>query len=603
VIQQLGAGGFSQTFLAKDTQLPGQPLCVVKQLKLQVKNADRWQVAKRLFDTEASVLYRLGNHNQIPRLLAHFEDNQEFFLVQEFIEGEPLDKLLLPHVPWTETQVMRRLHDLLHILAFVHQQRVIHRDIKPSNLIRRRQDDKLVLIDFGAVKQVSASLDDPAVEQAMTISIGTQGYMPSEQVSGSPRFNSDLYAAGMVGIQALTGIRPNRLQRDPQTCELIWRDRLPSSPIDPAFADILDQLVRYHFKDRYATVEEPLAAIANLLAGREAEAVESEVAAFTGTTVSWEPQFESEETSAVPENASLLAPQPSAFATSFSEVANADDALLPSVLLPDRSLPDRSPSDLQPFTGFSDSAPAEQSLPFDSSNSGDSSDLGKPALAAATAFTQATPTLVAAPPQSDRPAKARSVRLVAVQLAPWLFLLSGVLGAIALSIHPAKFSSQPIAASPTSPLAPSPEQQLKPSLPNLPCREPPPPPLPTVQPDLEFPNGTRYYGRLEAGRPADGKATMVFSKGNRYDGQFQNGKRNGCGTYSFTNGKRYIGQFKADQFDGLGIWLLGNGDRYVGGFKSNRCDGEGIFLFKDGNFTRGTWKDGKQVDGTLSCNR
>ena len=580
VIQQLGAGGFSQTFLAKDTQLPGQPLCVVKQLKLQLKNADRWQVAKRLFDTEASVLYRLGNHDQIPRLLAHFEDNQEFFLVQEFIEGEPLDKLLLPHQPWAETQVMRRLHELLHVLAFVHDQRVIHRDIKPSNLIRRRSDDKLVLIDFGAVKQVSVSLEDPSIEQALTIAIGTQGYMPSEQVSGSPRFNSDLYAVGMVGIQALTGIRPNQFQRDPQTCELIWHDRLPSSSIDPAFVEILDLLVRYHFRERYAKVQEPLEAIAALLAGREAETATQEVAELTDTTVFWKPEFESE-ASAVSEVDRSPEPEPSAFATSFSEVLAA-----PQIFSPDLPRPNSPPSE-------------PELLNPGLANQSDRVELSQPASPVPADLVEGTPTLIVTPPRAEpQPAGARSLRLAAFRLAPWLFLLSGVIGAIALSIHPALFSPQSVASSPSpSPLPP------KPTLPSLPCREPPPPPLPSAPPSYEFSNGARYYGKMDNGHPADGKAIMLFSTGNRYDGQFQSGQRNGCGTYSFVDGRRYIGQFKDDQFEGLGIWLLGDGDRYVGGFKNNRCDGEGIFLFKNGKFTRSTWKNGKQVNGNISCNR
>ena len=365
---------------------------MVKQLKLQIKNADRWQVAKRLFDTEASVLYRLGNHDQIPRLLAHFEDNQEFFLVQEFIEGEPLDKLLLPHEPWAETQVMRRLHQLLHVLAFVHDQRVIHRDIKPSNLIRRRSDDKLVLIDFGAVKQVSVSLEDPTVEQALTIAIGTQGYMPSEQVSGSPRFNSDLYAVGMVGIQALTGIRPNQFQRDPQTCELIWHDRLPSKSVDPAFVEILDRLVRYHFKERYAKVQEPLEAIAALLAAREEETVAQEIAELTDTTIVWEPEFGSEDSAAVSEVASSPEPEPSAFATSFSEVL-----MTPLVFSPDPQPPDLQLSD-----------PALNDRP-------DRVDPQQPGLPVPANLAEATPTLLVTPSRIEppQPIGARSLRLTA----------------------------------------------------------------------------------------------------------------------------------------------------------------------------------------------
>ncbi|NJR63970.1 MAG: hypothetical protein HC769_37580 [Cyanobacteria bacterium CRU_2_1] len=107
LIGQLGTGGFGQTFLAEDMHLPGHPRCVVKQLKPQVNDARSFQIAKRLFDTEANVLYQLGDHDQIPRLLAHFEHDQEFFLAQELIIGEPLVQELITDRPWEEGQVLR----------------------------------------------------------------------------------------------------------------------------------------------------------------------------------------------------------------------------------------------------------------------------------------------------------------------------------------------------------------------------------------------------------------------------------------------------------------------------------------------------------------
>ncbi len=262
VIKELGEGGFGQTFLAEDVHLPGRPVCVVKQLKPQFSDPNALQTARRLFDTEAKVLYKLGEHDQIPRLLAHFEDNQEFFLAQEYIEGEPLSDILEPNVPWTEGRVIALLQDILQVLTFVHQHNVIHRDIKPANLICRR-DGKMVLIDFGAVKQVTTQISNTGTGQTnLTISIGTQGYMPTEQLEGKPRFCSDVYAVGMLGIQGLTGVRPTYLNLDPRTGEVDWRSNAPQT--HPELAQILDTMVRYHFRDRYPSAAEALRAIQSL---------------------------------------------------------------------------------------------------------------------------------------------------------------------------------------------------------------------------------------------------------------------------------------------------------------------------------------------------
>lgn len=263
LVEQLSAGGFGQTFIAEDLHLPGNPRCVIKRLQPQITDAASLQTAKRLFDTEAKVLYQLGSHDQIPRLLAHFEHEQEFYLAQELVVGKPLTQELLAKLPWTEAQVVALLHDILGVLTFVHEQDVIHRDIKPANLMRRDRDGKIVLIDFGAVKQVSTQLTQSHSKTTHTIAIGTPGYMPNEQLAGNPRFSSDVYAVGMLGVQALTGVSPRSLAIDPLTSEIQWQPYAPQ--VSAELAAVLDKMIRYDFRARYPTAAEALAAIAPLL--------------------------------------------------------------------------------------------------------------------------------------------------------------------------------------------------------------------------------------------------------------------------------------------------------------------------------------------------
>jgi serine/threonine protein kinase len=203
-------------------------------------------LARRLFNTEAEILSKLGHHPQIPHLLAYFEHQQEFYLVQEFIDGTPLDRELEGAMePWTEAQVLDLLHQLLPVLGFVHSQYVIHRDLKPGNIIRDRHDGKLVLIDFGAVKEIQPQIID---DQNMTIAIGTRGYTPPEQYAGKPNYSSDIYALGTIAIEALTHTHPRYLPVDDKTGNLIWHDL---AAVSPALAKVLDKMVTYHFNDRY----------------------------------------------------------------------------------------------------------------------------------------------------------------------------------------------------------------------------------------------------------------------------------------------------------------------------------------------------------------
>jgi len=212
IISSLGGGGGGETYIAEDIDRPHHPRCVVKRFRPNTTDPHLLEITRKLFYQEAEILEELGkHHNQIPTLLAHFEEDREFYLVQDFIEGQPLSVELPPKCAWSELKVIELLQGILNVLQFVHSQNVIHRDVKPANIIRQYQDRKLVLIDFGAVKQIR---DPSGVEltrlNPTTISIGTEGYMPIEQMRGRPRPSSDLYALGMIGIQALTGISPTK---------------------------------------------------------------------------------------------------------------------------------------------------------------------------------------------------------------------------------------------------------------------------------------------------------------------------------------------------------------------------------------------------------
>ncbi|MFE4105759.1 CHASE2 domain-containing protein [Almyronema epifaneia] len=254
IIRTLGAGGFGQTYVAEDLQQPQRNRCVVKQLQPASRDPKFLQVARRLFETEAKTLRRLGQHEGIPRLLDFFEAEEEFYLVQELIDGTPLSLEFKQSDRLTEAAAIELLREILEILQFVHKHHVIHRDIKPENIIRRRSDGKPVLIDFGAVKEINTQL---ATGQAttLTVGIGTQGYTPHEQLVGKPRYNSDLYALGMTIIYGLTGRLPADLLEHPQTAEAIWQDQ---TTISAGLKVLLSKMVRYSFYYRYQTAEDVL---------------------------------------------------------------------------------------------------------------------------------------------------------------------------------------------------------------------------------------------------------------------------------------------------------------------------------------------------------
>jgi len=185
---------------------------------------------------------------------------------------------------WTETQVVQLLKDVLGILEFVHSQGIIHGDIKPENLIRREEDGKLVLMDFGSIQSVDLDLDgeSPIYE----IPVTSLGYIPPEQFIGKTQPNSDIYALGMIAIQAITGLEPLQLQVDPQTNEILWRTQDIS--VNDYLAAVLSQMIRYDSQERFQSAGEVLHILKHMIRETDIEDV------YQNTTVESDDHIEAE---------------------------------------------------------------------------------------------------------------------------------------------------------------------------------------------------------------------------------------------------------------------------------------------------------------------
>ncbi|AMW27897.1 protein kinase domain-containing protein [Arthrospira platensis] len=260
VIKSLGTGSFGEVFLAQDTQMPLQQNYVIKQLKRQVQRQFN-NIVKERFRQEAATLQTLGEHHQIPRLYAYFEELNKFYLVQEYIEGETLEAKVQREGKLSESAVRAILTSLLGVLQYIHDKQIVHRDIKPDNIILRQEDGKPVLIDFGAVKEAMSTQLNTQGNAVNSIVIGTPGFMASEQAIGRPVYSSDLYSLGLTAIYLLTGKLPQDLAIDPGTAEILWRQDAPE--VSGGLANVLDKAVRTRAGDRYSSAAEMLKSLTN----------------------------------------------------------------------------------------------------------------------------------------------------------------------------------------------------------------------------------------------------------------------------------------------------------------------------------------------------
>jgi serine/threonine-protein kinase len=296
VLQTLGSGGFGETFLAEDTHMPSNRRCVIKQLRPIHNNPQIYQLVQERFQREAAILEDLGGStNQIPTLYAYFQSSGQFYVVQEWVEGETLTTKIQRQGLFSESAVRDLLVNLLPVLEYVHSKRIIHRDIKPDNIIIRSRDGKPVLIDFGAVRESMGTMVNSQGNPTSSIVIGTPGFMPSEQAAGRPMYSSDIYSLGMTAVYLLTGKQPQELETDPRTGEIVWRSYALN--VSPTLAGIIDRAIAYHPRERFTTAREML------------EALQTEVVSFPPTVPYQQPVVATTPTPATLSNTVAVSPR------------------------------------------------------------------------------------------------------------------------------------------------------------------------------------------------------------------------------------------------------------------------------------------------------
>ena len=265
IIQKLGREEIGRTYLVKDLQSTGFARCAVEQLSPNANKAN-WQIVKQHFIKEVAILERLGDHPQIPQFYNYFTENKQFYLVREYIDGDNLKKEVERKI-FDEAAVVYLLQDTLRILDFVHKTNVIHRNVQPIHLIRRKQDNTFVLINFGSIRQLESTQVNFKGELVVDRCFGNWSCIAPEQKTGESYFSSDIYALAKTAVYALTGRSPQELEHT----NINWQQQCQ---ISPKLEAILNKMMAYRVEERYGSALEvlydlrPLLKIQQVVGGR-----------------------------------------------------------------------------------------------------------------------------------------------------------------------------------------------------------------------------------------------------------------------------------------------------------------------------------------------
>lgn len=279
--EKLGNNTGRQTWLAQDLESESSELVIIKLLTFG--GNIQWDDV-RLFEREAQILQQL-NHDRIPKYKNYFsiDDHSLWFgLVEEYISGTTLKQLLAKGTRFGEAEVINIAQEVLQTLVYLHSFNppILHRDIKPSNLLLG-DDDKIYLVDFGAVQDSFAS------DGTTFTVVGTYGYAPLEQFGGKTVPASDLYALGITLIHLLTRTSPSNLPN--KDLKIQFRDRVT---VSPKLANWLDKMIAPAVERRYPTAISALKylpEIAQELAPVETTNLESKLAELTNSNQGAQP--------------------------------------------------------------------------------------------------------------------------------------------------------------------------------------------------------------------------------------------------------------------------------------------------------------------------
>ncbi|MDJ0705917.1 MAG: protein kinase family protein [Leptolyngbyaceae cyanobacterium MO_188.B28] len=260
-IRVIGSSQLGKTYLMADAHYPDFPKCIVKHLELPGKNPTTLKFISKFLKRKVGILEKLGEHDQIPEILAFFEEGRNFYIIQEYIPGHSLATELIPGKPWPEVDVIELLKELLEILIFAQAYGVIHCRIKPSNIIRRQTDGKLVLTDFGIAKEVNSQIMKAGGQLETADLTDTSVYLPPEQLNGQSHFSNDFYALGILAIQALTGLAPADLPTARQisqskTKPLAWQGK---AQVNSELAIVINKAISPDPSRRYQRASDLLA--------------------------------------------------------------------------------------------------------------------------------------------------------------------------------------------------------------------------------------------------------------------------------------------------------------------------------------------------------
>ena len=250
IVKSIGEGGMANVYLANDKILDRK--VAVKVLRGDLSSDDKFI---RRFQREALSVSNLS-HPNIVEVYDVGEEDGEYYIVMEYIEGKTLKQLLKKRESLTLTEVIDIMTQLTDGISHAHESYIIHRDIKPQNIMIQ-DDGRIKITDFG----IAMALNATQLTQTNSV-MGSVHYLPPEQASGKgATVKSDIYSMGILMYELLTGTVPFKGDNAVEIALKHMKDKIPSirkqdPSIPQSVENILLKATAKNPRNRYDTDKE-----------------------------------------------------------------------------------------------------------------------------------------------------------------------------------------------------------------------------------------------------------------------------------------------------------------------------------------------------------
>lgn len=206
IIQLLKSNKFNRACITRSARQPNDPAYIIGRLHVVDSSPGTRHLNRQFFIDRTRALRGLNRRSRVPHLLTCFRTRGSFCLIRRVIRNELLQRRLTDHHPVPRHCILRLLGDLLPIITFIRDQKIVRHSVGPSGVVHHGASEQLILVSFKTIGSVSARLTSDSVRRASAIKINARNCVPDRRTTKLPGFYDSLCTLNVATLRTLANV-------------------------------------------------------------------------------------------------------------------------------------------------------------------------------------------------------------------------------------------------------------------------------------------------------------------------------------------------------------------------------------------------------------